>query len=240
MQNVYLPNVTHLGESVFSGCTSLENVSFGDNCCLERLPDFAFENCTSLEGIFWNSNCSVKSIGEKAFYASAIKSITIPEGVEEIGNQAFAECEELLMVYIAEFCIPTINESTEYLFSNCEKLFYIFVFDPNGFMIYGYYQRELNWFEHFHYLECITEEWKVATNLDRENPSLKYLFPSVWEEDFEILNIDDEGEIQQALNSSYGVIFYIEADQYLEDILNQVEYYTQLQDCNYFIIISGF
>ena len=62
-------NVTSIGDSAFSGCSSLQSI-----------------NITS----------SVTSIGNNAFYqCSSLQSINIPENVTSIGNSAFSGCSSL-------------------------------------------------------------------------------------------------------------------------------------------------
>lgn len=62
-------NVTSIGDSAFSGCSSLQSI---------------------------NIPSSVTSIGNNAFYqCSSLQSINIPENVTSIGNSAFSGCSSL-------------------------------------------------------------------------------------------------------------------------------------------------
>ncbi len=67
--------VTSIGYAAFSGCTSLESVSFGENSQLTSIGNYAFSSCSSLE------------------------SIEIPSGVTSIGERAFLACSSLDTVY---------------------------------------------------------------------------------------------------------------------------------------------
>ena len=57
---------------------------------------------------------SVKSIGQFAFYKTALKSVTLPEGLEKIGKAAFA----YIPLSGALILPKTLNEIGEYAFSN--------------------------------------------------------------------------------------------------------------------------
>ncbi|MBQ0003294.1 MAG: leucine-rich repeat protein [Treponema sp.] len=85
LTNILIPSsVTTLGESAFSGCSGLYNVTFlisGEgNCGIKEIPDSAFANC----------------------FISNSTDINIPEGVEIIGNSAFAGCIKLSRITLPE------------------------------------------------------------------------------------------------------------------------------------------
>ncbi len=60
----------------------------------------------------------VTSIGNGAFYQTAITSITIPEGVTKIGIDAFRDCNALTGITIPE----SVTNIAEYAFRNCDGL----------------------------------------------------------------------------------------------------------------------
>ncbi len=60
---------------------------------LTTLADNAFNGCTSLNNVGWSP--ALTSIGKDAFFNTGFTSITIPEGVERIGKEAFANCANL-------------------------------------------------------------------------------------------------------------------------------------------------
>lgn len=96
-----------IGSSVFSGCTSLENVEIPNGVTI--IGSNAFYNCTSLTSI--EIPGSVESIGASAFSnCSGLTNINIQEGVKNIGNgtgnsNVFNNCTS-----IQEIVIPSTVE----------------------------------------------------------------------------------------------------------------------------------
>lgn len=77
-REVYIPNtyegaaITAIGDQAFAGCTHVERVIFP---------------------------ATVTQIGNRAFYNSGLKEITIPASVKTLGNQIFFQAENLHTVY---------------------------------------------------------------------------------------------------------------------------------------------
>ncbi len=65
-----------------------------------KIGDYAFFGCSSLTSITIPDG--VTSIGDNAFYCRSLTSITIPESVKTIGNDAFSYCRGLTSVTIPE------------------------------------------------------------------------------------------------------------------------------------------
>ena len=102
-----------ISSSVFGGLYNLKSFTFGNN--VKTIPNCL---CNSLgmnveEGIEISLPNSVEKIGHRAFEASGIKSITIPENVKSIGNNVFHFCLKLnAATWNAKSCtrIPEENE----------------------------------------------------------------------------------------------------------------------------------
>ena len=62
-----------------------------------NIGGFAFNNCSALKGI--GIPDGVTSIGNSAFAASGLSSVTIPASVATIGTNAFSDCASLGGVY---------------------------------------------------------------------------------------------------------------------------------------------
>lgn len=84
--------ITGIGDSLFSGCVSLNKVEIPDS--IEKIYNAAFMNCTSLE------------------------TITIPESVKEIGEACFAGCNKLETINLPS----TLNKLSSYIFNGCFNL----------------------------------------------------------------------------------------------------------------------
>lgn len=86
-------NVTSAVYGVFegAGADSGLNVVFGSN--VTAIPESLFENCTNLNQVTIGSG--VTTIGTKAFYASGVTSVSIPQKTSSISSYAFAMCNRL-------------------------------------------------------------------------------------------------------------------------------------------------
>lgn len=125
ISSIFIPkSVTRIGETSFSSCSYLttiivdpENRVFDsrDNCnaIIETVSNTLIQGCSNTI-----IPASVTTIGEYAFQASNLTSITIPEGVTYISSNAFRLCEELETIILPEGLQAIGNEA----FFNCKKL----------------------------------------------------------------------------------------------------------------------
>jgi hypothetical protein len=91
--NVVIPaDVTRIGSSTFSGCSSLQSVVIPDSVTV--IGSSAFWYCSSLQSVVIPDSVTV--IGSSAFwYCSSLQSVVIPPGVTEIGDEAFDLCQRV-------------------------------------------------------------------------------------------------------------------------------------------------
>ncbi|MBQ4510847.1 MAG: leucine-rich repeat domain-containing protein, partial [Clostridia bacterium] len=110
---------THLvriqAQNAFTGCSSLEFVS--DISHMTQINNATFTGCSNLN-IHINWPAAVTTMNSQMFSGSAIKSITIPEGVTTIGQTAFDNCDQL-----TEIILPnTLTSVGKMAFANCANL----------------------------------------------------------------------------------------------------------------------
>lgn len=116
--------MNRIGELAFYGCSSIESISVNannknfdnrNNCnaVIEKASNTLIIGCKNT--IIPND---IKSIGAFSFYKCDIKEATIPEGVENIKEGAFAFCPELTFVKIPS----SIKEIEEGAFYGCPAL----------------------------------------------------------------------------------------------------------------------
>ncbi|MDE6868398.1 MAG: leucine-rich repeat domain-containing protein [Clostridia bacterium] len=107
-----------IGEYAFSDCKQLKSFTVPESLTL--LSRSAFSGCSSLENVTFEGEDNLKEIGEKAFYrCERIESIEIPDSVEFIGAQLLVGCNSLVSM-----TLPYLGSSAddcqtmEYLFGN--------------------------------------------------------------------------------------------------------------------------
>ena len=133
---------TELEKGVFSGCSKLATVTFGDTVkTLTDVPywsgdghywetsgvdlnggyaDGLFYNCTSLKTINWGAG--IKTIGNIAFLnCSSLTELVLPANITDIGDHAFCGCSSLKTVVVK----GSVNSIGRRAFANCKALYYV-------------------------------------------------------------------------------------------------------------------
>nr|WP_314751152.1 leucine-rich repeat domain-containing protein [uncultured Capnocytophaga sp.] len=89
LESITLPNsITSVGEGVFAGCTALKEITLPKNDTFTTIPKRTFEDCKSLSTIQLPE--SIQEIGILAFADAGLTTISLPENLLEIKQQAFA------------------------------------------------------------------------------------------------------------------------------------------------------
>ena len=114
--------MTRIGNSAFSGCSSLTSINIPES--VTEIESYVFYNCSSLSSI--DIPESVITIGDSTFSGcKALTSIDIPDSVISIGKGAFENCTNLTSVILPSR-ITKIEDST---FSSCYNLSNIIIPD---------------------------------------------------------------------------------------------------------------
>ncbi len=113
LSNICIPDGMEIIDAgVFNGCSSLTSITLPNSITVIR--GFAFSWCTSLEHINLSQNLRTKEkeiifgtaregIGENAFYScTALKNITIPDGITVLEGSVFEGCTRLESITIPE------------------------------------------------------------------------------------------------------------------------------------------
>lgn len=110
LTNISIPDsVTSIGELAFFSCISLTSVSIPDS--VTAIEDLAFSDCYSLTDLIIPA--SVTSIGYKAFAGCKfLKSVSIPDSVTYIGDSVFSGC------YSFTLTVPRNSYAAEYAKTN--------------------------------------------------------------------------------------------------------------------------
>ncbi|MBQ8287973.1 MAG: leucine-rich repeat protein [Clostridia bacterium] len=106
-------NLTQIEYGAFVNCQSLESIVLPDSLC--KLGEEAFSNCSALKAI--NIPNSVKEWGRGTFMNSGIITVDLEDGLETIGDHAFAYTD------LQKIVLPDSIQAIDYMaFAACAQL----------------------------------------------------------------------------------------------------------------------
>ena len=115
LRAVHFPNdLAMIPRATCSSCKQLHIVTLPAN--LQTVEPYAFYNTLSLDSLVLPS--TVKTVGEEAYHYSMLLSLTLPEGLETIGRNAFRECDRLKEVTLPS-TLKTLGHAA---FWTCDSL----------------------------------------------------------------------------------------------------------------------
>ena len=125
LTSIVIPDgVTRIGEMVFKDCTGLANIEVAEsnsvyhsqgNCIIETESKILIAGC---QNSVIPDDGSVTSIGWGAFKYCGLTSITIPDSVTRIEDEAFAGCTGLTSITIPD----SVTRIDDKAFANCTGL----------------------------------------------------------------------------------------------------------------------
>lgn len=110
------PSLKTIGDEAFAGCRWIKTECLEIPEGTEYIPYCCFRECYEIESFSLPS--SVKELKPLAFYNTRMTSINLPDGLEQIGEQAFLLSSELMELTIPESCL-SIGEKA---FGACASL----------------------------------------------------------------------------------------------------------------------
>ena len=93
-------SVTIIGPCAFSSCYDLKNVTWESGSNLTSINHTAFEYCTALKSITLPD--SLTEVGYRAFFGSGLEELTIGANLIDLGDGAFSGCRSLQNISVSE------------------------------------------------------------------------------------------------------------------------------------------
>ena len=103
-------NLTTIGASAFSGCTSLSTITIPAS--VTTIGASAFSGCTALSTVTFENESNLSALNDNVFKGCIITNIRIPAKVATISSTAFASCKALQTVSFEEnSCLATLTKT---------------------------------------------------------------------------------------------------------------------------------
>ena len=114
LESIAIPSsATNIAGNAFSSCDQIRNVMVPGHCLLQGVFPDTYEQITNVV-----INADSRVVGSVCNYCRGLVSVSIPDGVEEIGSAAFLGCESLQSITLPK----SVREIGSYAFSGCTQL----------------------------------------------------------------------------------------------------------------------
>ena len=124
-----LGSVTTIGKTAFYGCSNIASFDFAKFTALTKIEESAFQNAGSLSNNGVVIPSTVITIEKNAFNGSRITSVTIDSASMSLGETAFGSCSYLTSVYFSDSnCSLTLGNG---VFNSCSNLASLYL--PSSF-----------------------------------------------------------------------------------------------------------
>ena len=101
-----------------------------------EIGEGAFDSCLNMTSLRFASGSALKRIGAKAFRCNKVTTLTLPDGLESVGEDAFSCCESVTTLYIPD-SVKSIGKWAFSSMSSLKKLTMPGEFDWIGIVDYG-------------------------------------------------------------------------------------------------------
>lgn len=116
--------VTTMKNTIFSNNQNIESVRIGDN--LTYISENAFNSCTSLTEVTFGENSNVKYINYYSFAKCVnLTSISLPATVTNMSSGAFRGCSSLRTITIKATVPPDFGTSTDAFYGTALEAIYV-------------------------------------------------------------------------------------------------------------------
>ncbi len=117
LRGVNLPKgLKCIEENAFMGCTGLTEVELPDS--VSSMGAGVFKNCSNLTKVNYPLSWSEAGLSGELLKGTKVRTITVPEGVEELPQYAFRDCSNLVTVNLP----GSLTVIPAYAFSGCTEL----------------------------------------------------------------------------------------------------------------------
>lgn len=120
LKNIDLSLVADFGDKAFCNCQSLETANLASAVVIGNDRYYSdgrtFKGCYSLRDVTFGND--LITIGNQTFENTAIENVILPEGLTNLGEGAFSQCEKLTSVVFPK----SLSAIGERAFNNCTSL----------------------------------------------------------------------------------------------------------------------